>query len=647
MTSLIQRTYQSASGETVTSSEETVNAVRHALGVNDTDAWEVLLEPVVIAWGGKLDEITIRIKASDAARRIGYEVELESGDVVEGNIPASCRRQRKEKSTGRSRKLELVCRTDLTLPIGYHTLRVHTASGDAEALVLAAPRACYSGDRAREWGIFAPVYALRSKKSQIIGDFGDLQALMEWTGQMGGGIVGTLPISATFLREPVDPSPYSPASRLYWNELFLRTREKLISRKTGQFVDYRAAADAKRELLELVAYGFFHENLQKEKPFKEFLALYPDAREYAQFRAACEAQKKGWVAWPARMRDGRLRTSDYDVDAANYHLYAQFAVHQQLKALSANSSVRLYLDMPLGVHPDSYDVWRHRDLFITGASAGAPPDPFFTKGQSWGFPPMHPVRMREDRYRYWRRVIQTQLRYASILRLDHVMALHRLYIVPQGCDATDGAYVRYPSDELYAVLTIESNRHAAILIGEDLGTVPPEVRTAMAKHGVKRMFVVQFEASEGEPPIGEIPDQAVASLNTHDMPTFKSYWEGDDADLRQELGLIDVEGVKEAKDSRKLITKQLSKYLGSKSRLSTPHALRSTLKHLAQSSADMVLLNLEDLWLEELPQNVPGTSVERPNWRRRLRYTIDEIKKDSLVQETVQMVACERGSDNA
>jgi 4-alpha-glucanotransferase len=197
------------------------------------------------------------------------------------------------------------------------------------------------------------------------------------------------------------------------------------------------------------------------------------------------------------------------------------------------------------------------------------------------------------------------------------------------------------------VLTIESNRHAAILIGEDLGTVPPEVRTAMAKHGVKRMFVVQFEASEAEPPIGDIPDQAVASLNTHDMPTFRSFWEGDDADLRKELGLIDNDGVKEAKNSRKIIAKNLSKYLGAKSLLSTPDALRATLKYLAQSSADIVLLNLEDIWLEELPQNVPGTSVERPNWRRRLRYTIDEIKKDSLVQEAVQMVACERGSDNA
>jgi 4-alpha-glucanotransferase len=333
-----------------------------------------------------------------------------------------------------------------------------------------------------------------------------------------------------------------------------------------------------------------------------------------------------------------------------FHLYAQFAAHQQLTTLAAHTrtgGIRLYLDLPLGVHSDSYDIWRNRELFVTGASAGAPPDPFFTKGQNWGFPPPHPRAMREQRYSYWRQVLQTQLRYAGILRLDHVMALHRLYIIPQGLPATDGVYIRYRADELYAVLTLESQRHRAAIVGEDLGTVPAEVRNAMTRHGVKRMFVVQFEATEDQlRPIGRIPADAVASLNTHDMPPFRAYWEGHDADLRRELALIDGAGVAAVKESRARIVRGLSRLLGAHAPLNARTAHDALVQFLARSPADMVLLNLEDLWLESEPQNVPGTSQERPNWQRRLKLTLDELRNDPGVRKLLASVEHARRSSN-
>ncbi|HUP89293.1 MAG TPA: 4-alpha-glucanotransferase [Longimicrobiales bacterium] len=637
MTGLIQRSYQAANGEEVSASPETMRALLQTLGVEHEDDWQNMTEPVVVAWDGELEHIVLRIGSSEARRRIDYEIELEEGYVVGGTIPASSRRQKREQVIGRARKVELICRLGATLPLGYHQLHVRTANGEASALILSSPKRCYSGDRPREWGVFAPVYALRETKTQMIGDFGDLETLMRWVADNNGDLVATLPISATFAH---DPSPYSPASRLYWNELYLRTADRLVVKKATELVDYRVATETKRAQIEPVATEFFAQGADKDKSFRAFLKLYPDARQYAQFRATAEKQNKGWPAWPERLRDGKLRSIDFDVDAMEYHLYAQYAAHQQLTSLSRNAGeagVRLYLDMPLGVHPDSYDVWRNPQLFVTGASAGAPPDPFFTRGQNWGFPPMHPVRMREDQYRYWRRVLQTQLRYAGMLRLDHVMALHRLYVVPQGAEASEGAYVRYPSEELYAVITLESARHDAVVVGEDLGTVPPEVRKSMGEHGVKRMYVVQFEANlDGENPLSEIPREAVASINTHDMPSFKAYWEGHDAELRHELGLIDKDGVKAATQEREKLTKALTRQLSTQR--STPDALRSTLKHLAQSPADIVLLNLEDIWLEAEPQNVPGTSSERPNWRRRLRYTLKEIKENADVRETIDMV---------
>jgi 4-alpha-glucanotransferase len=320
--------------------------------------------------------------------------------------------------------------------------------------------------------------------------------------------------------------------------------------------------------------------------------------------------------------------------------------HEQLSELAERSragGVRLYLDMPLGVHPDSYDVWRNRDLFITGVSAGAPPDPFFTRGQNWGFPPVNPIRMRERHYAYWRKVLQTQLRYAGILRLDHVMSLHRLYLVPNGFEATEGVYIGYPAEEMYAILALESSRHQAVIVGEDLGTVPPEVRKAMDAHGVKRMFVLQFEAGDNaQEPVGIPPKNAVASLNTHDMPPFSAYWQALDADLRKDLGLLDGDGVSEARVQRKNVTTALSRMLGAKTCLDTAEARTALLDFLAQSDADMLLVNLEDLWLESEPQNTPGTSHERPNWRRRLKYSLDEMRADKSVSELLEMVEAAR-----
>lgn len=647
----IQRTYRAANGERVTSSLDAVTAVLEALGA-DTGrtspqeiGWSRMIEPVIVAWEGRLHDFMLRLSANAARRKIEYDVTLEDGSIVGGNISAAARSIVKEEAIGRSKRVELSVTMRASLPVGYHELRVRTLDGEASALILSAPARCHTGEQPRAWGVFAPLYALGSKQKPI-GDFGDLRSLMQWVAELDGDMVATLPVSAAFLRETFDPSPYSPASRLFWNELYLEV-EGLRAQYSTDLIDYRTAAEAKRVAVEAKAKAFFETNNTTEAPeFREFKELYPNAREYARFRAAGEHFGTGWSNWPSPARNGRLGPADFAEGTLRYHWYAQFQAHQQLARLSGDarsSGVRLYLDMPLGVHPESFDVWCNRTLFVTGASAGAPPDPLFTRGQSWGFPPMHPVRMREDGYAYWRQVLQTQLRYAGMLRLDHVMALHRLYFVPQGCEATDGVYVRYPADELYAVLAIESVRHEAMIVGEDLGTVPAEVRKAMARRGVKRMFVVQFEAVDDvRNPIGSPPRSAVASLNTHDMPPFRAFWEGLDGALRKELGLIDDAGVAEVQETRQRMARSLSSALGAKSTLDAGAARTAFLRWLAASDADAVLVNLEDLWLETESQNVPGTSQERPNWRRRLKHSIDEIRIHSEVRALLQMVDAAR-----
>ncbi|MBC7106597.1 MAG: 4-alpha-glucanotransferase, partial [Firmicutes bacterium] len=265
----------------------------------------------------------------------------------------------------------------------------------------------------------------------------------------------------------------------------------------------------------------------------------PGVRDYARFRAAVERRRGGWTSWPAMMRDGRLEEGDYDPQNEQYHLYVQWAASEQFGVLADRAraeGVGLYLDFPLGVHREGYDVWRERGVFVLKANSGAPPDPFFTGGQDWGFPPLHPEAVREQGYRYFRACLRHHLRHAGALRLDHVMGLHRLFWVPRGLPAREGVYVRYPAEEFYALLCLESLRHGSALVGEDLGTVPRYVRSAMGRHGVYRMYILPFELT---PHPGKtlryVPADRLAGLNTHDMPPFAAFWEACDDAVRSSV----------------------------------------------------------------------------------------------------------------
>ena len=219
------------------------------------------------------------------------------------------------------------------------------------------------------------------------------------------------------------------------------------------------------------------------------------------FRSRMESTHGSWRDWSDE--------DQFGFDSVRYHLYVQYRMAQQMRQLQP-----LYLDFPLGVHANGYDAWRFQDQFVAGVSVGAPPDLFFTKGQNWGFPPLDPDAIRDRHHSYFRDCIRHQLAHASILRIDHVMGLHRLFWIPQGADAKDGVYVRYPEDELYAILMIESNRSNSVVVGEDLGTVPKYVPKMMEKHGVRRMYVVQYELKPaGKQPAGTPPANSVASGN--------------------------------------------------------------------------------------------------------------------------------------
>ncbi len=327
-----------------------------------------------------------------------------------------------------------------------------------------------------------------------------------------------------------------------------------------------------------------------------------------------------------------------------YHLYSQWVADRQLAECGEGG---LYLDMPIGVHPSGFDTWWQPASFVTGVSGGAPPDLFFSEGQCWGFPPLHPENIREDGYRYVIGCLRHVMAHASIVRVDHVTGLHRLYCVPDGFDAKHGAYVRYHADEMHALLVLEASRSGTVVAGEDLGTVPSIVRTDMARDGMLSSFVMQFASTDVDPfPVP--PELSVATLGTHDLPTFQAFWSGYDIEEHHRQGRIDSECMDEEQVARArwrhsaLERLNLPAGRGAEPAATAPGALRGFLEYLGRSPAKVVLVDLEDLWLEPDQQNRPGTGAEERNFTRRASLTIEDIEADPRVLDVLGAVEAAR-----
>jgi len=616
-----------------------------------------VLEPVHVGWQGQRATIPLQLPHWAAAGALVAEWRLEDGEIR--RLETRLERLPVEGV----RHLEgdrFVTRRILApprLPVGYHHLVLQCGNDQFQTQVFCAPERCFQGLAARRrWGLFAPLYALHRESSWGAGDFGDLENFITWVGGQGGRFVGTLPLLPAFLDQPCELSPYSPVSRLFWNEFYLdlervpeletcpaaRRRmqtpafqERLRKLRQDSLVDYAAQMALKRTVLELLSRSFFAKPSARRRGFEKFLREHPQAADYARFRATHEGRAGNWTEWPARMRRGELRDTDCRASLRQYHLYTQWLAHEQMAQLSTlarKQKVDLYLDMPLGTHRDGYDAWRYQDLFALDASGGAPPDPVFTQGQDWGFAPIHPQQSRAQGHAYMRAYLRHHLQHARMLRFDHVMGLHRLYWVPRGMPASHGAYVAYPAEEFYAMLSIESHRHQAVIIGENLGTVPVAVNRSLKRHGVAGMFVVQYEARpQPAPALRPIPAAAVASLNTHDMPPFAAFWKSLDLADRHDLRLIKRGELPREYRQRDRIRRALVRLLRRRGRLARGTAdagavLRAILEHLGGSASRWLLLNLEDLWLETASQNTPGTSTERVNWRRRTPASLEQLR---------------------
>jgi 4-alpha-glucanotransferase len=617
-----------------------------------------VLEPVNVVWEGEPQTLKLRLGAGPELH-YRCEVALDSGErrVLEGRTTELpwLASGANEEGLAPNRGLELG-----PVPIGYHSLTFEVGGQSWSGALFSAPLRAYGPADARFFGVFAPTYALRSERDLGAGDLRELETLVDWVGARGGHTVGTLPLLPTFLSEPFDPSPYAPVSRLFWNEFYLdfdalperrapgveelfrdgAVQSEIRALRATDDVDYRRLAPLRRRVLERMSAAFFAGGGDRDPTFRKYLSG-PRVRDYAAFRATLERRRASWQTWPDSMKSGALSETDYRREDFEYHVYAQWRTSQQVQRLSDKSrayGLGLYLDLPVGVHASGYDLWAERESFLVGCGAGAPPDIVFQGGQDWGLAPLSPEGLRRAGYRYFRDMITHHLRVAGALRIDHVMGLHRIYCVPQSLGARRGIYVRYKAEELYAVMTIESVRHRSLLVGEDLGTVPPDVPPTMDRHGLRRMHVLEYALEADHLTFDGLVPNAVASINTHDLFPFASWWECEDILDRKRQGVIDERGVEHARGKREWMKGQLIQRLVEEKRLepneSNPtRVLSAVLEKYGESSVPLVLATLEDGWLERRPQNVPGTGPDSPNWRRKMARTLEQVAADAELAE--------------
>ena len=528
------------------------------------------------------------------------------------------------------------------VPIGYH----HLLQQDSEVprLLIVRPRRCHLPERLRTWGWAVQSYALRSERSWGIGDLGDLTRFARSsTSEAGAGFALVNPLCAAAPGVPQEASPYAPSSRLFRNVLALDIDAVPGASEEGiAFDELRTAARAlnRERLIDRDAvYRLKLAALARLWPLSDGepacerhrVEIGAPLRRFAVFCALAETFGPAWPTWPAALRHPAsaavARFASEHEQRVRFHEWTQWLLDEQLR--KAGAQIALMNDLPVGFGPDGADTWAWQDCLALGARIGAPPDEFNTGGQNWGLPPFVPHRLAAVDYEPYVQTLRFALRHARALRIDHVMGLFRLFWIPLGAAATEGTYVRYPSEHLLAIAAVESHRARAAIIGEDLGTVEPGVREELAACGMPAYRLLWFDQT----PLSDYPAQSLAAVTTHDLPTVAGVWTGNEGQMLRSIGL-------EPHDQR---LREMRARLMNVAGVADDAALEDVIVRvhaaLGQAPSALVTATLEDVLGVSEPPNRPGTQREWPNWSLALPFTLDEIERHPLVKAVAQALS--------
>lgn len=574
---------------------------------------------------------------------------------------------------------------------GYHRLQI----GDSVRTLAVAPPRCFTladacdRETPRQWGLAAQLYALRRPGDGGIGDTLALERLVRHAAEAGAAAVAISPTHAMFSADVTRYSPYAPSSRLLYNVLHAAPEalfgEEPVKRamevsgvndalprlEAEPLLDWPATANAKLTWLRALCEDLMQREDAKAVRLRQALAAFRQRggstlEHHCRFEAL--QQRLGildWRQWPRELRDPTgpevARFAEVDARDVEFHAFLQWLVSEglaraQASAREAGMTVGLIADLAVGADAAGSQAWSRQAEMLEGLSIGAPPDAFNVHGQDWGLAPFSPQGLVRSGFRSFIDMLRAGFAHAGGLRIDHVMGLMRLWLVPHGKAPTAGGYVRYPFNDLLRLVALESWRHRAIVIGEDLGTVPPGFRQRLARHGILGMRVLWFERDDdgGFLPPAQWSRDAIATSTTHDLPTLAGWWAGRDIEWRDRLGLLgegrDADGEQAERRSDRarlarafgLLDPLASSTVLEATELPVSQVLDAGAQQLGLTPAPLTLLPVEDaLGLEE-QANLPGTLDEHPNWRRRLPDATARLFASTEVRDRLEQLAMAR-----
>ncbi len=664
------------------------------LAMLEEQRWHTGLPPVIMAQENRQVDVPFRLPQDDGTRTLRLSVHLETGGIQAGECDLGALQVEGAGNCGglstALRRVKLP-----PLPVGYHEIRLE-AGREATARLIVAPSHCYLPPKfahGRCWGLAAQLYALKSSNDWGIGDFGHLWRLIDRAAANDADAVGLNPLHALFLDAPADASPYSPSSRLFRNPLYLevtaiaefaesdearalvqtpQTMRVLQSASTAALVDYRGVAGVKLAVLECLYRAFDANHAAHADGRAEAFRAYVERSgrnldRFALFQALSEHfGTHDWSRWPTAYGDPQSAFgSDLQkrhADRVQFFKYLQWQCEEQVSAAAElarqrGMAIGLYNDLAVSVAASSGDHWSNQDLFAGKARVGAPPDPFNERGQEWGVVPLNPARLRATGYRHLSALLRANMRHSGALRIDHVMGWQRLFLIPAGAPPSAGAYVRYPIDDILAIAALESQRNRCMVVGEDLGTVPGGFRERMAAANILSCRIFYFERTHDRfRPPADYPALASVSAATHDLATLRGFWNSDDIVAKVHLGIFKTADEEaRARSVRAAERRQLLQALADEALLPdglspsnadhiawTPDLALAVHRYLAKTKSLLCMVQLDDLAGEAQQANLPGSTTQYPNWRRRFARTLEELFADPLIRNETRAIAAER-----
>ncbi len=674
----------------------------------DNLQWQSVVRPVIVQrLSHQPINLSLQLSLAHIEQPVYWVLNEESGQCMQGSWDINEQAFVAEFNNGETRLM----RFEVTLPsittLGYHRLELSLGDGSkAQCMFIVAPESCYLPIRVEDgkkvWGVGVQLYSLRSKRNWGIGDFRDLKKIAETLAPKGIQILGINPLHTLFLHLPENASPYSPSSRDFLNPIYLDIESieefeqsnefqqqikdktfqtRLTQLRASELVDYSAVWALKLATLKTLYEKFTRTDLisnsSRAVEFRRFqknggmalfnLALFEALQTQLHQQ---DSRMERWQQWPVAYQDPESDTvkqwAEAHLDAIEFHQYMQWNCDQQLadvqqSCISLGMEIGLYRDLAVGNEKSSSQCWSDRSSYVLNMSVGAPADDFNLKGQDWGLPPLDPKALMNSAYQPFIQTLRANMRYAGALRIDHIMGLMRLFWVPPQRSPGEATYVAYPFEDLLGIVALESSRNQCLVIGEDLGTVPNEVRHALDINRILSYRILYFEKDWQQGTLkvpSDYPSYALCTSGSHDLPTLDGFWQEFDLDLREKLDLYpSPESHQQQRNNRRhdryeilvalarenLTTIEQANQANSGEPLDQCQAI-AIQRYLARSNAMLQMIQLEDLLGECTQMNVPGTVDEYPNWRVKLSTDLEDWKSEPSIAAFAAVINQERSA---